>query len=135
MPQTVKLIFATLATAGAVASTIVRTEAQPPAPAPAYVVNEIEVTNPAGFAMYAKRQGALIEKFGGRFLARGGSTEAIAGPPAKSRVAIYVFANLAKAEAWHNAPEQTELAALRDGSSKFRSYIVEGCAACEPPTR
>jgi len=57
------------------------------------------------------------------------------GAPTKSRVAIYVFDSLAKANAWHDAPEQKELVALRDKSSNFRSYIVEGCATCSPPSK
>jgi uncharacterized protein (DUF1330 family) len=107
--------------------------AQTGAPAPAYVINEIEVTDQAGFATYAQRQGALVDKFGGRFLARGGKAEAVAGTPLPQRITIYVFDSLEKAEAWHNAPEQKELAAIRDKSANFRSFIVEGCAACKPP--
>jgi uncharacterized protein (DUF1330 family) len=101
--------------------------------APAYVINEIEVTDPAGFAAYATRQGALIEKFGGRFLVRGGKTDATVGAPLPQRVTIYVFDSLEKAIAWHNAPEQKDLAAIRDKASSFRSFIVEGCASCKPP--
>jgi len=130
-----KLCAMALVVAGFAAVAFDGIHAQATSPAPAYVINEIEVTNQAGFATYAKRQGALIEKFGGHFLARGGATETIAGAPTKARVAIYVFASLAMANAWHNAPEQAELVALRDKSSNFRSYIVEGCAACGPPAR
>jgi uncharacterized protein (DUF1330 family) len=107
--------------------------AQTSASAPAYVINEIEVTDQAGFATYAQRQGALVDKFGGRFLARGGKAEAVAGTPLPKRITIYVFDSLEKAEAWHNAPEQKDLATIRDKSANFRSFIVEGCAACKPP--
>ena len=99
---------------------------------PASVVNEIDVTDASGFATYATREGALIEKFGGKFLVRGGNTESVAGP-VPPRVAVYVFDTLAKAMAWRNAPEQAELAAIRDKSSRFRSFIVEGCGTCAPP--
>ncbi|UGY13058.1 MULTISPECIES: DUF1330 domain-containing protein [Bradyrhizobium] len=107
--------------------------AQGTASAPAYVVNEVDVTDQAGFATYAKRQGELIDKFGGRFLARGGKAEAVAGTPLPHRITIYLFDSLAKAQAWHDAPEQAELAAIRDKASNFRSFIVEGCSACKPP--
>jgi len=100
---------------------------------PAYVINEVEVTDQAAFADYAKRQGALIDRFGGRFLARGGKAEAVAGAPMAHRITIYVFDSMAKAEAWHNAPEQKDLAAVRDKAANFRSFVVEGCADCKPP--
>jgi len=124
------LIFAAVAGLGIAAVHGIHAEGK----VPAYVINEVSVTEPAGFATYATRQGALIEKFGGRFLARGGKADAVAGA-LPSRVTIYVFDSLEKAQAWHNAPEQEELVAIRDKSSSFRSFIVEGCAACKPPAR
>lgn len=133
MTSTFKLSFTVLAAAGFAAAAIHTIHAEPKPPLPAYVINEIQVTDQAGFATYAKRQGVLIEKFGGHFLVRGGATETIAGPATKSRIAIYVFDSMAKANAWHDAPEQKELAAIRDKSSNFRSYVVEGCADCQPP--
>jgi uncharacterized protein (DUF1330 family) len=133
MTSTFKLTFTALAAAGFAAATIHGIHAQPRPPAPAYVINEIEVTDQAGFATYAKRQGPLVEKFGGHFLTRGGATEMIAGSPTKSRITIYVFDSMAKVNAWHDAPEQRELAAIRDKSSTFRSFVVEGCADCKPP--
>lgn len=102
--------------------------AQAQTKAPAYVVNEIEVTDPAGFQTYAARQGALLQSFGGRFLVRGGATETIAGTPVGQRVVIYVFEGMDKLEAWRKAPEQQELTAIRDRSSRFRSFAVEGLA-------
>ncbi|WP_164934284.1 DUF1330 domain-containing protein [Bradyrhizobium guangzhouense] len=101
--------------------------------APAYVINEISVSDPAGFASYATQEGALIDKFGGRFLSRGGKTAVVAGELPK-RVTIYVFDSLERAQAWRDAPEQKQLVAIRDKASSFRSFIVEGCGACKPPT-
>lgn len=51
------------------------------------------------------------------------------------RITIYVFDSMAKVNAWQKAPEQKELAAIRDKSSSFRSYVVEGCAGCKPPAQ
>lgn len=113
-----------------IATGTLHAQAQPAAPA--YVVNEITVTDPAGFSTYATREGALVEKFGGRFLARGGKAASIAGA-VPQRVVIYVFDSMARAQAWRDAPEQAELTDLRDKSSMFFSFIVEGCATCAPP--
>ena len=67
MTPIAKLISAFLVTA-ALGAVAVPLQAQSSQPAPAYVINEIEVTDQAGFATYAKRQGPLVEKFGGHFL-------------------------------------------------------------------
>ena len=39
---------------------------------PAYLVAEIEITDPAGYAEYGKVVPATVEKYGGKFLVRGG---------------------------------------------------------------
>jgi uncharacterized protein (DUF1330 family) len=133
MTPTLKLSLAALiATIGLGTMAVRGIAAQAETAAPAYVINEIDVTDPAGFAGYAARQGALIERFGGKFLARGGKADSIAGAQPQ-RVTIYVFDSLAKAQAWRDAPEQAELATLRDKASHFRSFIVEGCANCTAP--
>ena len=67
-----------------------RAQAKPPV----YVVAEIDVTDPATYQTYVDRNGALVQSFGGRFLARGGQTAAIAGPPPRGRVAIYTFESM-----------------------------------------
>ena len=131
LTRTVTLMaLLTAAGLGAIVAGGVHAAAQPAASA--YVVNEITVTDPAGFADYAAREGVLIEKFGGRFLARGGKAASVNGA-VPGRVAIYVFDSMAKAQAWRDAPEQAELTELRDKSSMFFSFIVEGCGTCAAP--
>jgi len=133
MRPTMTLMLTTVLAAACLGPMAARSlQAQSRPAAPAYVVNEIEVTDTTGFASYAARQGALIERFGGKFLARGGQADSIAGAQPQ-RVTIYVFDSMAKARAWRDAPEQKELDAIRDKASHFRSFIVEGCASCAPP--
>ena len=127
-----KATFAVLAAAVLAATAVQARHAR--FTAPAYVINEIDVTDPVVFKTYAERQGILITSFGGRFLVRGGKTESIAGSPLRQRTAVYVFDTMDKLEAWRTAPEQKELAVLRDKSSNFRSFAVEGCADCRPPS-
>jgi uncharacterized protein (DUF1330 family) len=107
---------------GVVAVEGLRAQAKPPV----YVVAEIDVTDPATYQTYVDRNGALVQSFGGRFLARGGKTEAIAGSPPRGRVAIYTFESMEKMQAWRDSPQYKELVALRDKSANFRSFVVEG---------
>ena len=53
--------------------------AQAKAPVPVYVVNEVDVTDQAGFKSYSERQEVLIKKNGGRYIIRGGKINAIDG--------------------------------------------------------
>ena len=78
-----------------------RAQAKPPV----YVVAEIDVTNSATYQTYVDRNGALVQSFGGRFLARGGKTEVIAGPAPRGRVAIYTFDSMEKMQAWRDSAQ------------------------------
>ncbi len=94
---------------------------------PVYVINEIEVTDPAAFKAYADRQETLIKKHGGRFIVRGGGVTAIEGASPK-RFTEYVFEDGDHLKAWQNEPEQKDLSLMRDKASKFTSFAVEGLA-------
>ena len=45
----------------------------------AYVINDMEVTDPQLLDEYRKLSPATVERYGGRFLARGGQVEALEG--------------------------------------------------------
>jgi uncharacterized protein (DUF1330 family) len=93
--------------------------------APAYVIAEIEVKDPATYQSYLDHNSATIAAYGGRFLARGGKTAAFAGEP-PHRIAIYVFDSMEKAQAFRDSEAYKATIADRDRSSNFRAYIVEG---------
>src|ERR1051325_6248598 len=57
----------------------------------AYVIGEIEVTDPAGYDEYRKGVLATIEKFGGRFAARGGRVEPLEGGWSPKRLGVVGF--------------------------------------------
>ena len=99
--------------------------AQTKSAVPVYVVNEVDVTDQAGFKTYSERQEVLIKKNGGRYIIRGGKINAIDGTPPK-RFTIYVFDNVEKMQSWQNDPAQKELMAMRSKIAKFRSFAVEG---------
>ena len=46
---------------------------------PAYVVVDIEVTNPSLYERYKELAGATVAKHGGKYLARGGATTVLEG--------------------------------------------------------
>ncbi|PYK20032.1 MAG: hypothetical protein DME56_08470 [Verrucomicrobia bacterium] len=44
---------------------------------PAYIIVEIEILEPAGYEEYKKLAGATVEKYGGKYIVRGGKTEVL----------------------------------------------------------
>jgi uncharacterized protein (DUF1330 family) len=67
-----------------------------------------------------------IEQYGGRFLARGGSTELIEGEPEPKRVVIVEFAEKAAFRRWYDSPEYQKILPGRLDNSTARAFVVEG---------
>ena len=95
--------------------------------AKAYVVNEIQVTDPARYRTYAEQVPATLVPFGGRFIVRGGKTESFSTEAVKGRVVILEFPSFANAKAWHVSAEYQRLLEIRNASSTSRVYVIEGC--------
>jgi len=90
-----------------------------------YLIGEIEVTDPKFYDEYRGQVLATVEKFGGRFLVRGGRAEAVEGAPAK-RIVVLEFPSLEQAQKWYRSAEYAPLIKLRQKGSKGRLILVEG---------
>jgi uncharacterized protein (DUF1330 family) len=92
----------------------------------AYVLAEVEVTNPEGYKEYTSHVPATIARYGGRFLVRGGASEALEGDWPKVRRVIIEFPDLATAKRWWQSPEYEKPKAMRLANSKGRLILLEG---------
>ena len=92
----------------------------------AYVIGDIEVTDPATYDEYRKQVLATIEKYGGRFAVRGGKVEALEGGWAPKRAVMVEFPSYEQALKWYRSPEYAPLIKLRQKASRGRLFLVEG---------
>lgn len=92
----------------------------------AYVINDMEITDPAVFEDYKKLSPATVAKYGGRFLSRGGATETLEGSWSPKRIVILEFASVAQAKAWASSPEYAPAKAIRQRASKSNLIVIEG---------
>jgi uncharacterized protein (DUF1330 family) len=92
----------------------------------AYFIVEIDITDPAGFEDYRKRVPATIERYGGRYLVRGGPLETIEGTWTPKRVAVLEFPSVAQAKQWYLSEDYRELKALRQRTARGSIILVEG---------
>lgn len=92
----------------------------------AYVIAEIEVTDPAAYEDYRKQVPAMIAKYGGRFLVRGGKVEPREGGWNPKRIVVVEFPSMAQAQKWYDSPDYAPLIKLRQKASKGKLVIVEG---------
>jgi uncharacterized protein (DUF1330 family) len=92
----------------------------------AYVLAEIEVTNPEGYKEYATLVPATIAKYGGRFLARGGQNHSLEGDWPQLRRVLIEFPSTDAAKQWFASPEYAKPLAMRRANSKGRLLLLEG---------
>lgn len=92
----------------------------------AYVINDMEVTDPTLLEDYKKLSPATVAQYGGRFLARGGHLEAIEGTWLPKRLVILEFPSVAQAKAWVSSPEYAPARRVRQQASRSNIIVVEG---------
>jgi len=92
----------------------------------AYVIVQIEVTDPETFETYRQQVPAIIERHGGEYLVRGGAMEVLEGDWPLPRVVVLKFPSMDQAKAWHASAEYEGPKALRQSASKGNMIVVEG---------
>jgi uncharacterized protein (DUF1330 family) len=92
----------------------------------AYVVLNIDVTDPDRYAGYAQAAAATVDQFGGKYLVRGGKAEALEGSANPRRVVILEFPTLGRAKAWWTSAEYSGPKLLRANTARSDTFIVEG---------
>ena len=92
----------------------------------AYLVVDIDVTNPAQFEEYKKLAPAAIAKYGGRYLIRGGAYETLEGNWNPQRITVVEFDSMEKGKAFYNSPEYQAAVKARAGAANMRMLLVQG---------
>ena len=92
----------------------------------AYVIGEIEVTDPTTYEEYRKQVPAVVAKFGGKFIVRGGKVEPLEGNWAPKRVVALEFPSMEQAQKWYRSEDYAPLIKLRQKASRGKLIIVDG---------
>jgi uncharacterized protein (DUF1330 family) len=92
----------------------------------AYAIVNVEVLDPAGYQEYRALVVPTLEKYGGRFLVRGGPHEVVEGDWRPSRLVILEFPSMAAARRWYGSEEYRHPLALRLKSARSEVVFVEG---------
>ena len=94
---------------------------------PAYIIAEVDVTDPATFQKYSDKVPETLAPFDGHFLVRGGKTQALEGEAPK-RIVVIAFDSMEKAKSWEDSPAYEAIKPIRHSSAKTRLFIAEGLA-------
>lgn len=92
----------------------------------AYMLVQVDVTNPAQYGEYMKISPGLIEKFGGRFIVRGGQSKTLEGAPATGRIVVVEFPTFERAQQFYDSSEYQAAKKVRAGAANAQFILVEG---------
>ena len=92
----------------------------------AYLISTIDITDPASYEEYRKLVGPVLQRYGGKFLVRGGKIHYVEGAWQPKRVVVVEFESIEKAKAFNDAPEYAQAKSIRHRASVSSVIIVEG---------
>jgi uncharacterized protein (DUF1330 family) len=93
---------------------------------PAYLIGDVTVHDPDGYAEYVKDNTETVPQYGGRFLVRGGAIEAVEGDWQPDRLVVIEFPSMDDLKAWWNSDRYQSNAPIRRANSTGSIVFVEG---------
>ena len=92
----------------------------------AYVIVDIEVTDPSAYEEYRKLVPPLVAKYGGKYLVRGGDLESMEGDWAPKRLAVLEFESVDRAKEFYYSKDYEPVKQIRLKATNSKMVMVEG---------
>jgi uncharacterized protein (DUF1330 family) len=93
---------------------------------PAYIIADVQIHDPKGYEEYRKLVGPALQKYGAKFVARGGKVDVLEGKWNPSRLVILEFDSAEKARQFYHSDEYRPAKAVRQKTSTANFIVVEG---------
>ena len=94
---------------------------------PAYVIVNVDVTDPERYEEYKAGTPESVTSHGGRFVVRGGDVEVWEGDPQLlGRLVVLEFPDADAARGWYRSEGYQRLKAIRESASTADMIMVEG---------
>ena len=92
----------------------------------AYVIANVEVTNPTQYEEYKKWSSVAMQAHGAEVCVRGGQVQVLEGDWTPSRLVVLKFPSFAAAQAFYETPEYHKAREARAGAAVMSMVAVEG---------
>jgi len=92
-----------------------------------YWIGHVDVTNAEEYPGYLKAAQPAYEKYGAKFIVRGGTSEVMEGR-SRGRHVVIEFESYERAHACYNSPEYAAARKIRQANADGDILIVEGVA-------
>ena len=91
-----------------------------------YAIGDIDVFDPDGYERYKRDVPDIVERYGGRYLVRGGSAETLEGDWQPNRIVILEFPSMEALRRFYDAHDFADLKMQRMACSHSKMIAVEG---------
>ena len=92
----------------------------------AYLIVDIDVTDPGAYEEYRRLVPPLVAKYGGKYLVRGGASVTIEGDWTPKRLAVLEFESAEQAKQFYNSDDYEPVKQIRLKATNSNMVLVEG---------
>jgi uncharacterized protein (DUF1330 family) len=92
----------------------------------AYLIARIHVTDMEQYQNYIKLTPAIVEQYGGKFIARGGDVITLEGENETRRVVLLEFPSVEQAQAFYNSDDYQHAITVREGAATAQFIVING---------
>ena len=93
---------------------------------PVYLILDITIIDPDTYGEFGARVPAVVDQYGGRYLARSGEVSSMVGDWRPERIVLIEFDSIEQVQDFFASKEYLALVPLREQSATSRAIIVEG---------
>ena len=93
---------------------------------PAYLIVRAKVTDMQQYQEYMKLTPAIVEKYGGQFIIRGGDKVVLEGPDSSERIVMLKFDSVDAVRRMYNSDEYQAAIKVRAGAADASFIVMEG---------
>ncbi len=93
---------------------------------PAYLIVRANVTDMEQYQQYMKLTPAILEKYGGSFVIRGGEKVVLEGPDTTDRIVMVKFESIDAARRMYDSDEYQAAIKVREGAAEASFIVMEG---------
>jgi len=91
-----------------------------------YLIAEINVCDVDLYSQYVEQAPAIIQKYGGEYLVKGGDVVALSGNWNPERMVLVKFPSMEKLQSCFKSKEYLDIAHLREKSTTSKAILLQG---------
>ena len=92
----------------------------------AYLIVRATIHDMQQYQEYMKLTPAIVEKYGGEFVIRGGDKVILEGPDSPERIVILRYPDMETAQRMYNSPEYQAAIKVRENAADASFILMEG---------